>query len=186
MDESKLDDEIETALDSVGITLVKTNASDYQDVNFRIMDRLVNDKDIPGLYVTVNKPYKTIQKLLDEQEIDSSRIFFIDAITKKRRDETSDENNVVFIESPQSLTDLSIAMKGVIESMPDKEKFLFFDSISMLKTYSDSNTVAKFAHYLTTNIREWDVAGVIISVSDTDDDEVVSRLTQFCDHIIEV
>lgn len=186
MDERKLDGEIENALDNVGITLVKTNASDYQDVNFRIMDRLVNDKGIPGLYVTVNKPYKTIEKLLDERELDSSRIFFIDAITKKERDETRDANNVVFIESPQRLTDLSIAIKEAVESMPDKEKFLFFDSISMLTTYSDSTTVAKFAHYLTTNIREWDIAGVIISVSDTDDDEVVSRLTQFCDHLIEV
>lgn len=186
MDTGRLQDSIEKAMEKPGITLIKTSSTDYQQANITILDSLVNIHSLSGIYVTVNKPYTTITNLLNEKNIDPSRIFFIDAISKDRDTEIDEQDNVMFVESPQNLTDISIVLTEAVETMPDTEKFVFFDSMSILTIYNDNKTVTKFAHYLTGKMRKWNVAGVIISVEDEMNDELISHLTQFCDNVIEV
>jgi len=186
MDEDRLQDGIEEALGDNSITLMKTSSETYQATNLAIVDALVNDHELPGIYVTVNKPYTTITRLLEENDIDPGRVFFIDAISKDMDTDREDADNVIFIESPQRLTDISIVMTDAVQGMNDRERFVFFDSMSILTIYNDSKTVTKFAHYLTGKMRKWNVAGVIISVEDEMNDELISHLTQFCDNVIEI
>ncbi len=138
MDEETLKSGIEEALEDDGITLVKTSSSRYQSTNLTIMEALVNDHGLPGVYVTVNKPYTTITRLLDDNDIDPTRLFFIDAISKDMNAKRKDEDNVIFVESPQRLTDTSIVMTEAVQGMTDKEKFVFFDSMSVLTIYNES------------------------------------------------
>lgn len=186
MDTERLDEEIDNALERSGITLLKTSSEQYQATNLEIMRDLIEDHDLPGVYVTVNKPYGTITNLLEDNDIDTSRIFFIDAISEDLNEDPVRKENVMFVDSPQNLTDISIVLTEAVESMPDEEKFVFFDSMSVLTIYNNTDTVTKFAHYLTGKMRQWNVAGVIISVEDEMNDELISHLTQFCDHVIEV
>lgn len=187
MDQSELEEKIDKAFEQPGITLLKTSSEEYQRVNMATMKSLVTDYDLPGVYVTVNKPYATITNVLEENGIDRSRIFFIDAISEDLdEDKPSQQDNVIFIDSPQNLTDISITISKAIETMPEGKKFLFFDSMSILTIYNDNDAVNRFAHDLTGDIRTWNVAGVIISVEDEMDDDIVSHLIQFCDNTIEV
>jgi len=187
MDPDELETKIEKALEESGITLLRTSSENYQKVNMAVMRSLMSDLDLRGIYVTVNKPYGTITNVLEDHNIDTSNIFFIDAISEDLNEEAPERTkNVIFVDSPQNLTDISIVLSEAIENIPTDEKFVFFDSMSVLTIYNDTNEVTKFAHYLTGKMRKWNVAGVIISVEDEMDHDIIFHLTQFCDNVIDV
>ena len=166
------------------IVLIRVNAKNYQDTNVAILKSLVNEQKTPGIYVTLNKPFEVMQRLLKKNDIDSRLIIFIDAFTdigenKKR------VKNCLYIGSPEKLSDISIAMDQAVKSLPTKEKFLFFDSINTLQVFNNPGTVMKFVHFLAAKIREWKVKGIIILISSSADEPLTNELVQFCDTKIE-
>lgn len=184
MTAGSLEDRLEGSLDGSGITLIVTSSEDYAENNRELL-RILTDRGLKGIYVTVNKPYGVMRDMLEEVDIDASNMFFIDAVSKDSGvAEAVDADNVMYLESPKHLTDISIVMSEAVEQFGDEDKFIFFDSLSVLSIYNSQNTVAKFAHYLTGKMRSWDVVGVIISVKEDTDDQLLARLTQFCDNKI--
>jgi len=166
------------------MVLMKVGVKDYQNTNVAILKSLVNEQKTPGIYVTLNKPFEVMQRLLEKNNIDPRLIIFIDAFTdigenKKR------VKNCLYIGSPEKLSDISIAMDQAVKSLPTKEKFLFFDSINTLQVFNNPGTVMKFVHFLATKIREWKVKGIIILISSSADEPLTNELAQFCDIKIE-
>lgn len=180
-----IEEKIDGVLDQPGITLIVANPEEYLEDNRRLM-KLLTDRGLPGIYVTVNKPYDAITEFLEEDGVDTSEIFFIDAVSEGAGGSDEGLDNVMFIESPKHLTDISIVLSQANEEFGERERFLFFDSLSMLTIYNNVETVSKFAHYLTGKIRSWNAVGVIISVREDMDDQLLSRLQQFCDRTIEL
>lgn len=181
-----MEEELEGALDEEGVILVIPTAEEYQEVNQEIIHHLVQEKDLNGIYTTVNEPYRTVKNFLQEGGIDTENIFFVDAVSMDIGAEEVERENVMYLESPQHLTDISIVMSESIGKLPEGEKFLFFDSMSTLTIYNNITTVAKFAHFLTGKIRNWNVTGVIISIESEADEQVINRLKQFADRVIEL
>lgn len=186
MDDEQFEEAVEDILEDGGITLVVTDAENYMEDNRRIIRR-VTASGLPGIYLTVNKPYGVMREYLEGVDVDTSRIFFIDAVSQEAGIDTAatDEDNVMFLESPRHLTDISIVL-GEANKQFDGKKFVFFDSMSILSIYNDPEMVSKFAHYLTGKLRSWDVVGIIISVHDDMDDRLLTRLHQFCDTRIDL
>ena len=161
------------------IVLVRVNSANYQKTNIRILKLLVGEQKIPGVYVTLNKPFDVIQRLLDKENIDSKLIIFIDAITKVS--ENKKEKNCLFIGSPEKLSDISVAMDQAVKALPAEDKFIFFDSINTLGLFNQPGTVARFLYFLSGKIREWKIKGIIISVKKESDAGMLNELSQLCD-----
>jgi hypothetical protein len=89
----------------------------------------------------------------------------------------------MFIESPQHLTDISVAISEAMDAL-EGERFVLFDSMSVPEIHNKPNVVAKFGSYLTSKIRLWESLGVLISVNDDLEDELLNLLKQFADTII--
>ncbi len=167
------------------IILITPSAGIYQKSNLEILKFLVKDQKTPGVYVTLNKPFDIMQRLLKQNKIDSRFIIFIDVITKipgggKRI------KNCLFIGSPEKLSDISVAMDQAIKALPTKEKFVFFDSINTLQVFNKLGTVGKFVYFLASKIREWKIKGIIISIKKDSDESLINELTQFCDSRIDL
>jgi KaiC/GvpD/RAD55 family RecA-like ATPase len=168
------------------LVLVLVGAKYYVDTNMQIIRYLTVEKKLPGVYVTINKPYKTIKRILEEAKIPTSRIIFVDAISNYAGSESKKTKDCVFIDTPADLTGISIAISEAVEALPTQNKFLFLDSLSTLLIYNSAGSVAKFAHFLTAKIRAWEITGIIISMEKETDKTLVNRLAQFCDHFIEI
>ncbi|MDY6776997.1 MAG: hypothetical protein SVQ76_02715 [Candidatus Nanohaloarchaea archaeon] len=181
-----MEENLEKALQEEGVTLVISEAGEYHGTNREIVDYLVNDQGLTGIYATVNEPYRTVERFLQEGGIDTGEVFFVDAISKDVGAEEPEKDNLMFLESPQHLTDISIVLSETIEKMPDGEKFVFFDSLSTLTIYNSVNTVSKFAHFLTGKMRNWNVRGIVISVEAEADEQLISRMRQFADRTVEI
>ena len=162
------------------MVLVTVNSQVYKKSNLEILKLLVNEQKIPGVYVTLNKPFDIMQRLFKQNKIDARFIIFIDGITEvsgnKRR-----IKNCLFIGSPEKLSDISVAMDQAVKALPTKEKFIFFDSVNTLQVFNKPGTVARFFYFLSSKIRGWRVKGIIISIEKGSDESLINELAQFCD-----
>ncbi len=178
MKESELK-KIKTMSNSVIIATI--GSKEYQKTNVRLIAYLTKEVKIPGVYVTLNKPYTTIKELFKKEKIDTKLILFIDAITKTTGGNISKTEECLFIGTPENLSDISLAMDQAINSLPGKDHFLFFDSINTLLLYNDAQTISRFIHFLAGKMRVWKVRGIIISLENKGNEELINELSQFCD-----
>ena len=165
--------------DSVVIAVI--SAKKYQEVNSNIVKYLTRDIKIPGVYVTLNKPFSQMRSIFEKANVDTKLILFIDAITKTVGGQTEKTKECLYIGTPENLSDISLAMDQAVTSLPGKEKFLFFDSLNTLIMYNDVKTVARFIHFLAGKMRIWKVRGIIVSLQKKGNEELINELTQFCD-----
>ena len=145
------------------------------------MKFLTEVDETPGVYVTLNKPFSTMEDLFKKNSVNTDMIIFIDAVTRTTGGSTEKTNKCLFIGSPENLSDVSLAMDQAVRAIPGEKKFLFFDSLSTLLIYNKPITVAKFIHFLSGKMRMWRVKGIIISLEKESDKELLSELSQFCD-----
>jgi len=166
-----------------GISLVLTTAKKYNEANVTLTEYMVNTKGIPGVYVTLNKPYRTMIKNLDGK-VDLRMLIFIDAITKSTGGKINKDDECLYLDTMQNLTDLGVAIDQAISAIPNDKKFLLFDSLSTLLIYSQVGSVSKFIHFLTGKIRALGVNGILLSLVHGEEDEFLSQISMFCDQTI--
>ncbi len=163
------------------VILATIDAKNYHKTNLEIIKHLIDKENVPGVYVTLNKPFETMKETLKKKKIDTRMIIFIDAVTKTTGGKVKKTNECLFIGSPDNLSDISVSMDQAVRALPSKEKFVFFDSLSTLLLYNNITTVAKFIHFLAGKMRTWGVKGIIVSLRKQKDQELIDELTQFCD-----
>lgn len=163
------------------VALATIDAKNYQKTNLEIIRHLIENENIPGVYVTLNKPFETMDGIFKKEKIDARMVIFIDAVTKTAGGEIKKTDKCLFIGSPDNLSDISIAMDQAVRALPSKGRFVFFDSLSTLLMYNDVTTVARFIHFLAGKMRIWKVKGIIVSLRKEKDQELIDELMQFCD-----
>ena len=181
--EQKLKRELGSLKDYV--VIVKVSSKNYQTINLKIIEHLINNDNIPGVYVTLNKPYSTLKEIFKKEKINQDMIIFIDAVTKTADNQVTKTKDCLFIGSPEKLSDMSLAMDQAVRAIPSDKRFLFFDSLSTLLIYNKAGTIVKFIHFIITKMREWKVIGIIISLEKEANEELMDKLTQFCDKSID-
>jgi hypothetical protein len=131
------------------------------------------------IYVSLNKPFKTLKDYFGREGINEKRLLFIDAVTGKSG--LSEDNRVVFIQSPKALTDLSIVINETFGKNPD---CYIFDSLSTLLVYEDHHTVIKFVHSIIAKTREHNKKCVFTILEEDVNTEVMKDLNMFVDKTI--
>ncbi len=168
------------------VSVVVADAEEYNKVTLKLMKYFANEKKIPGVYVTLNKPYSAIKTNFDSEKINSKLFIFIDGITASSTHvtEPKKDSNCLYIPNPENLTDLSIAISEAMNSLPSKEKFIFFDSITTLLIYNKPESVVKFTHFLAGRMREWNVNGLILSLTSDTKSDAFQKIVLFADNVI--
>jgi KaiC/GvpD/RAD55 family RecA-like ATPase len=168
------------------VVLFLASPVDYMAQNLALLREFVNQRKMAGIYITINRPYASLVSLLKTEKIDTSRMFFIDLITKTLHDQPSRKNDCIFMGSATNLTDLSVAISQAVSANQNEKKFIFLDSLSTMLLYNEAGTLSKFSHFLTGRLREWNVDGVFISLDTQSDKELTENLSQFCDRVVKV
>lgn len=169
-----------------GITLALASSNDYNEANLELIRYLVNEKHEPGVYITLNRPYSTMEEILKEHEIDPRMIIFVDAITIPSGGTISNSPHCLYLSDLMNLTDMAFIIDEAIAAIPSEKKFLFIDAMSTLLLYNNSGNVAKFIHFLSGKIRRWKLDGVFLSLETETDMEFLSQLSLFCDKTIKL
>ena len=167
------------------LLLFIVNAEDYLETNIAILNEVLKQEDTVGVYVTLNRPYASLIKILEKNNVKTDKLFFLDCITKTLGAE-KEEKQCLFLENPQNLTNIAIAIDEIVKAIPSKNKSLFFDTMSTLLIYNKTGTVSKFLHFLTGKIRVLNLNGVLLSTEKELDPELADQLDQFVDKTIDL
>jgi KaiC/GvpD/RAD55 family RecA-like ATPase len=145
-------------------------------------------KDLSGktvIYITTNKPYKNMVSLFQKEKI-GNRIFFIDCISKTiLGDSVHDEgiDNCIFVESPQSLTAISIAINESMKHITGGGRVLFLDSLSTLMIYNDASTVGKFSNFIINKMSTFGVDIIVLSLDSDIDKDIMKKIKSFVEEV---
>lgn len=132
-------------------------------------------RDMPGIYVSLNKSQKSIEEILKKSSINTKKLFFIDCVaSKKTRDD------VLHI-APDRLDLLESAVSSFIEDIRG-EKFLVIDALSTLLIYNSEDNVAKFVKKMTEYASENNVHIVALSPK-TKGEELLNKIFNFFDKV---
>ncbi|MFH1056072.1 MAG: hypothetical protein V1744_08275 [Candidatus Altiarchaeota archaeon] len=136
-----------------------------------------------AVYVTTNKPYNHIINLFKEEGIDTSRIFFIDCITREvSTGKIPEPPNCLFVESLQDMTAIAIAINTGIEHLPG-HKILLLDSLSTLLLYNDSKVVGQFSNFLLNKLRIQEMDGIMLALESDMDHTIIKTIESFMDEV---
>src|SRR3989344_7528552 len=109
------------------IWVVLVKPEDYHLAKNMFLNHLISRLNLKGVYVNLNIPYYAVSENLKKNNIDSSKLYFIDGISKKIN-KVLKINNAFFLKDHKMLTALSIVIETAINGK--KFNFLFFDSVS--------------------------------------------------------
>lgn len=154
----------------------------YSD-RIKKITKAISEENERICYVTINKPYNTILKTLEKARVETKKIFFIDAVTKKVKEEKSSEQ-VIYVSSPKALTEMNIAIKKVMES--GNTDVTLFDAISTLLVYDSPASVVRFVHSLISSFRTIGSKGVMVSLKEDSKGELIKDLNMFVDKVLEI
>lgn len=144
--------------------------------------RFLTEKNMPGIYVSFSKPYKSLKKILMENNLNTDRIFFIDCISHSMS-EPKREDKVLYINNRGDLNSLGIGISQFIETIPGKE-FLLIDALETLLIYNKPDTIAMFVQSLIKKSSKFEMKTVILTPRG--DKELIDKIGMFFDKIIEV
>ena len=158
--------------------LIKTPVDQLQE-NIISVVRNLKGNGMSGIYVSINKPYKTINDILVKNQIDTDKLFFVDCITNSSEE---DHDNVSFISDISDLCSLSIAITHFIDKIPD-EKFLLIDAVHTLWIYHTPEFIARFIQNLTERSYRAKVK-MITFIVESEDKRLIRKLAPFFDQMM--
>lgn len=165
------------------IILLETTAEKSFEVTMALLKLLSNRND-KGIIISVNRPYSNLINLYKKNDIDVSKMFILDCISKTQNSYV-DASNVAFMENASALTDISLMISEKLNNSPGK-KFVFFDSMTTMLIHNQPYVFARFIHSIFTKMRIHGIGGVLISLEDKTNREIRAEIAQLCDKVIKI
>jgi len=139
------------------------------------------------IVITTNQPYLILRKLYGREGVDISNVHFVDAITKYAIGKVpADATNALFVNSPEDLTDMGIAITQTLKEMEGQNVFVVFDSVSTMLIYLSSVNISKFIHFVSSRLKILDVSGIFLAVEKGLDPLLLTQLTTFVDEVVDL
>ena len=160
-----------------GIYLVYTSSEEYRDATIKTLNYLISLMK-SGIYVSLNLPKSSSISILKNNKVNTTNISYI-TIGDKNGEEGS-----TTIQSPQSLTEVSIAITNTL--LKGNFNFLLFDSLSTLLIYHDEETIEKFIHFLINKMRALNFHGTMILLNEEKSNRLLPFVSQFSDATIKI
>lgn len=165
-------------------TLLLASSENYNKSMADLFRILMRDNNLPGIYVTVSRSCKDVSADISTLGIPSNKLLVMDMISESTGTSTSGNMACTYLHSPQSLTDLSIAITEAVTAMDTTEMFVVIDSLSTLLLYNPPSIVMQFANFITNKMRSWGIKGVLVGLSKEMDEKTTAMLKQFVDNTI--
>lgn len=177
-------EKIKNAIDGgAEIILVKVDAKSYVKVSLDIVKFFTSFAD--GVYVTLNKPYFSLKRMLTKEGIDLNKLYFIDSITMQVGGEVMDEERCFYLSSPDPVQ-LQVTIERAMDLITSNNRFIYIDSLSTISLYKSFETLIKFLRHITGKIRLRGFVGTIFTLEKEMDETYYSQITLMCDEVIEV
>jgi len=135
------------------------------------------------IYVTANKSYGELSDYLKKEGMDTRKFFFIDCVSNDV-DAKDDIENCLFLQTPEQITGISLAINKTMKSMPGK-KILLIDSLSILLVYNTESVVGKFSNFIMRRARITNVSSAFFVLKSDSKKKIIKTIESFADEVKE-
>jgi archaellum biogenesis ATPase FlaH len=163
------------------VLLVSVKSKDHSSAVSGLLNLLVNQRGMGGVYLTITRPYAFVLSAMDKASIPSENVYFIDCVSQMAGQHKSGLERVVFIENPSSLEEVTMYLDRMLDKVAGDRKFLFLDSLSSLLIYNSDKSVREFAHFLINKVRLMGIASVVLSIEKKEAEDMVNTMVPMCD-----
>jgi len=165
----------------IKITLYVVPSSEYFNEIINIVKNEVKTENL--VYVSLGRPYKYIMSRLNEEQIKTNNIFVIDCISKQASPLEEGSEKCIFLESPENITELCIALNQAMKLLQG-ETTVLFDSLSILLIYNDDDMVGRFSNKIINCMRLNNINSILIVLESDVDRRIVKVIESFVDEVI--
>jgi len=166
-------------LEENNIILLLVEGIDYSSIVVDMAKQL-SKKNV--CYITLNKSFPALKETF-EKKIDTSRMVFIDAISRTISDKPPQANNVYYLSSPRALTELSMA---ITKSLRHDFDYIILDSLTNLLIYESKAPVAKFVTNLVTEIKASKTKAIFYALKIDQHQELIQECSMSVDNVIDL
>lgn len=156
--------------------LVLLSPETYSEARSAFFRKFSTEK---GIYITLNSPYSSLCKELESKSIDHNNVYFIDMSSSGSQGAATEEGKASFLESPSSLTELSMLLDGKISYLGGS-LFIILDSVSTLLVYNEPREVERFIHSLAGKANASKTKLILFMMKSNDKSGIVDTISQFC------
>jgi hypothetical protein len=161
------------------IVLVETSQHELLPTHLKTV-RHLSKKGYFGVVVSASRPYQDLLAHYAPHKISSDDLFVIDCISEGEGEQT---DNAIYVESPCSLTEISLAIIEVINQVEGK-KYVFIDSMDSFLIHNKPVLFAKFVHYIFTKMRLHDTLCIVLTINKNQDDKIKTEIAEICDEVM--
>ncbi|MBN2733756.1 MAG: hypothetical protein JXQ82_02720 [Methanomicrobiaceae archaeon] len=172
--------------DDKRIIIALSPSKTYRENIFRMINEIQKKSSLLIIIICVNQPATFLMNLYKKNGIDTSRIYFIDAITQYATG-TAPKNveNCIFVSKPSDLTSMGIAVTKTLHKFEGDKSLIFLDSVNAMLIHSSSLDLTKFIHFIISKLRIMNIAGILLAIENGIDPVLFTQLTTFADDIVE-
>lgn len=140
-----------------------------------------------GVYISTLKVYSELVKILEDSGVDTTKLHFVDVITKMYGLEPAETGQCVFVSSPVNIQSINSAVVSQLAGL-NGTPFVILDSLTTILLYNSVPRIVEFTKKMAEYIRR-DVNGLLVMMSTakgTANQKLISELGPIIDDIIQI
>lgn len=163
------------------VVLVVIESEHYSAIQSTLLP-LLKKRSSGGVFVSANKPLVNLGSTVSPEK----NTVFVDMVSETAGIAKVNWPNARYLETPQSLVELSVLIENELKKMPFANKFVVLDSLSTLALYNKFEVTERFMHNLTGKLRNLKTLSLILTVRLHENEDLIRSVSQFCDQTVEI
>lgn len=168
-------------------SLIEVLAEKYMDVSAEALRILINEMKYDCVYITLSKSFTELDKIFKSKGIDTSRLYFIDAISQMYGLKQESTKRCVYTSGPLDIDSIASSLRELLPSLTSEKKCVFLDSVTTVLLYNALPRTIRFSKFLTQTLKDSGVNGVMVSIAKgTTTEKLVKELLKLCEEVISI
>jgi len=115
-----------------------------------------------GIYISFQRPFKNITSLLEQNGIDTNKLYFIDVATAFAKESQEKNTKCLHISSTIDVDELVRAIYTSLEKLRGKKSFVFMDSLTTITLYKPLSEIMRLSEFLIRTVRDHEPHNIIL------------------------
>ena len=171
------------------ITLVDMPQEYHLQATIDLLKVLTKERGAAGVYMTTMKGYQEIQKIFSANGVDTSKLYFVDVISKMYGLEPEATPQCEFVSSPINIQSISNAIKNYLDKIKDGERFVIFDSLTTILLYNSLPRIVQFTTAMAEHLRAQHVNAILVMMTTakgSTNERLIGEIKPIIDEVINV
>ena len=129
------------------VLMIEQPADGYFEYNIETI-RILIENGFKGIYISFQRPFTNIYTILQQQNIDITKLLFIDAAAALSGENQGNNNRCIHISKNIEIDELVRAIYTSLPLLQNKKNFIFIDSLTTIALYKPLSEIMRFSEFL--------------------------------------